>query len=121
MMRNHLKQILFAGLGALAVLLVAGVPLARAVPYAVTLACPLMMIAMMWMMSRGAAASTKNRAPAADAMIPAPTAEDPHATAAASRPAHRPPVAVDREAHPLSSASRSCATSGTPEQPATVG
>ena len=35
------------------VFLVAGVPLARALPFALFLACPLMMVAMMFMMGRG--------------------------------------------------------------------
>jgi hypothetical protein len=91
MMRNHLKQMLLAGVAVLAVLLIAGVPFGRAVPYAVTLACPLMMVAMMWMMGRGAAASGKNRA-APDAMIPAETAADIHSVAAT--PAGTPPTAT---------------------------
>lgn len=44
---NHVKHMLIAGGGLLVVLIVAGVPLGTALPYAVALACPLMMVAMM--------------------------------------------------------------------------
>ena len=50
---NHLTHMLLGGAAILAVLLVAGVPLGAALPYAFVLACPLMMFAMMFMMGRG--------------------------------------------------------------------
>jgi type III secretory pathway component EscV len=49
---NHLKHILIGAAVLLGVFVVAGVPLGRALPYALFLACPLMMIAMMFMMGR---------------------------------------------------------------------
>jgi hypothetical protein len=47
MHRNHVRQMLIGGGVALAVLLMAGVPLGQALPLAAALACPLMMIFMM--------------------------------------------------------------------------
>lgn len=44
---NHLKHMLIGGGALLGVLLVAGIPLATALPYALFLACPLMMMFMM--------------------------------------------------------------------------
>lgn len=44
---NHLKQMLLAAGGVFVVLLVAGVPLGKALPYTFALACPLMMVLMM--------------------------------------------------------------------------
>ena len=52
-MKNHLTHMAIAGVGVLAVLVVVGVDLGTAVPWALLLACPLMMVAMMWAMSRG--------------------------------------------------------------------
>lgn len=52
-MRSHLTGMLLAGAAVLAVALLAGFPLGAALPYAALLACPLMMIAMMVMMTRG--------------------------------------------------------------------
>jgi hypothetical protein len=57
-MANHLKQMLLAGAAVLVALILAGVPLARAVPYAVSLACPLMMVWMMWMRAAATAVRT---------------------------------------------------------------
>ena len=48
---NHLTHMLLGGAAILAMLLVAGVPLGAALPYALVLACPLMMIVMMLMMN----------------------------------------------------------------------
>jgi hypothetical protein len=50
---NHLKHMLLGGAAILAVLIIAGVPLASAAPYALVLACPLMMFFMMAGMSHG--------------------------------------------------------------------
>ena len=50
---KHLKYMLLVGGGLFAVLLVAGVPLSTALSYAVLLACPLMMVGMMFMMGHG--------------------------------------------------------------------
>lgn len=61
---NHVKHMLIAGGGLLVVLIVAGVPLGTALPYAVALACPLMMVAMMLMMGRGRAGGGHGKAPA---------------------------------------------------------
>lgn len=49
---RHLKQMLIGGVAILAVLLLAGVPLATAAQWAVLLACPLMMVGMMLMMGK---------------------------------------------------------------------
>lgn len=51
-MKGHLKHMLIGGAAILAVLLVAGVDLGRALPYALLLACPLGMAAMMFFMMR---------------------------------------------------------------------
>ena len=50
---KHLKYMLLVGGGLFVVLLVAGVPVSTALFYAVLLACPLMMVAMMAMMGHG--------------------------------------------------------------------
>jgi Protein of unknown function (DUF2933) len=50
---NHMKHMLIGGAGLLAVLLAFGVPLSSALPYAVFLACPLMMLMMMRSMGGG--------------------------------------------------------------------
>ena len=50
---NHLKHMVIGAAVLLGVFVVAGVPLGRALPYALFLACPLMMVAMMFMMGRG--------------------------------------------------------------------
>jgi hypothetical protein len=50
---NHLTHMLFGGAGILALLLFEGVPLGTALTFAFVLACPLMMVAMMFMMNRG--------------------------------------------------------------------
>lgn len=50
---NHLTQMLLGGAGILAMLLVAGVSPGTALTFAVLLACPLMMFAMMSAMGRG--------------------------------------------------------------------
>ena len=50
---NHMKHMLIGGAGLLAVLLAIGVPLSSALPYAVLLACPLMMLMMMRSMGGG--------------------------------------------------------------------
>lgn len=65
-MGNHLKQMLMAGAAVLVALVLTGVPLTRALPYAVSLACPVMMIWMMWMMGRGNGRPARVRGPAAD-------------------------------------------------------
>ncbi|MGN6242266.1 MAG: DUF2933 domain-containing protein [Motilibacteraceae bacterium] len=44
---GHLKHMIVGGLALLGLLLIAGVPLASALPYTVLLACPLMMIFIM--------------------------------------------------------------------------
>jgi hypothetical protein len=49
---NHLTDMLLGGAAILAALLVARVPLGAALPYALVLACPLMMVVMMLMMNR---------------------------------------------------------------------
>ncbi|RYG15771.1 MAG: hypothetical protein EON96_09990 [Caulobacteraceae bacterium] len=51
-MKGHLKHMLIGGAVLLVVLLVAGVDLGRALPYALLLACPLSMAGMMFMMMR---------------------------------------------------------------------
>jgi hypothetical protein len=51
---NHMKHMLIGGAGLLVLLLVVGVPLSTALPYAVFLACPLMMLMMMRSMGGGA-------------------------------------------------------------------
>lgn len=51
-MKGHLKHMLIGGAAILAILLVAGVDLKEALPWALLLACPLMMVAMMFMMNR---------------------------------------------------------------------
>jgi hypothetical protein len=48
---NHLKHMLIGGAVVLAALLIVGVPLGTALPYAALLACPLMMISMMLSMN----------------------------------------------------------------------
>ena len=50
---KHLKYMLLIGGGLFAVLLVSGVPLGTALSYAALLACPLMMVGMMFMMGHG--------------------------------------------------------------------
>lgn len=50
---KHLKGMAVVGGGLFAVLLLAGVPFGRALGYAASLACPLMMVGMMAMMGRG--------------------------------------------------------------------
>lgn len=50
---NHLKHMLIGGAAILAVLVLAGVPLATAATYALALACPLMMVFMMRGMNHG--------------------------------------------------------------------
>lgn len=57
-MKAHLKHMLIGGAAILAVLLAVGVDARQALSWAVLLACPLMMVAMMLMMGRG------HRAPA---------------------------------------------------------
>ena len=52
-MKGHLKHMLIGGAGIFVVLLVLGVDLASAGQWAILLACPLMMVGMMWMMGRG--------------------------------------------------------------------
>ena len=47
---NHLKYMLYGGLAIFAVLAVSGVPLGTALTYGALLACPLMMVAMMFTM-----------------------------------------------------------------------
>lgn len=49
---NHVKHMLLGGGGILVALLVGGMSLGTALPYALLLACPLMMGAMMFMMMR---------------------------------------------------------------------
>jgi hypothetical protein len=49
---NHMKHMFIGGVGLLAVLLAFGVPLSSALPYAVFLACSLMMVMMMVMVLR---------------------------------------------------------------------
>ncbi len=51
-MKHHLKHMAIAGALIVVVLLVAGVDLGRAVPYALALACPVGMILMMVMMNK---------------------------------------------------------------------
>jgi hypothetical protein len=50
---NHVKHMAIGAAVLFAAFLFAGVPLGRALPYALFLACPLMMVAMMFMMGRG--------------------------------------------------------------------
>jgi hypothetical protein len=50
---NHMKHMLIGGAGLLAVLLAFGVPLSTALPYAIFLACPLMMLMMLRSMGGG--------------------------------------------------------------------
>lgn len=50
---GHLKFMLFAGAAALGALWISGVSLSSALPYALLLACPVGMLAMMAMMGRG--------------------------------------------------------------------
>jgi hypothetical protein len=50
---KHLTYMVGGAAAAFAVMLLVGVPLAKALPYALLLACPLMMIAMMASMRRG--------------------------------------------------------------------
>ena len=57
---KHLKYMLIAAVAVLAVLLLTGVSLTTALPYALLLACPLMMIAMMAFMTHN---SSGNRPP----------------------------------------------------------
>ena len=71
-MANHLKQMLLAGAAILVALVLAGVPLARALTYAVSLACPVMMIWMMSMMGRGTGSPDRARTPAADTTADSP-------------------------------------------------
>ncbi|WP_149204902.1 DUF2933 domain-containing protein [Actinotalea subterranea] len=52
-MKGHLKHMLIGGGAILVVLLLVGVSVRDALPWAVLLACPLMMVGMMFMMSRG--------------------------------------------------------------------
>ena len=52
-MKGHLKHMLIGGGAVLVVLLLVGVSVRDALPWAVLLACPLMMVGMMFMMSRG--------------------------------------------------------------------
>lgn len=52
-MKNHLKHMVIAGVGVFALLLIFGVDVGKALPWAALLACPLMMVAMMWTMNRG--------------------------------------------------------------------
>ena len=52
-MKGHVLHMLIAGAAVLGVLLLAGFDLGRAAPYAILLACPVGMIGMMWMMTRG--------------------------------------------------------------------
>lgn len=51
-MKGHLKHMLIGGAAILAVLLVAGVDFRQALQWAIVLACPLMMVGMMFMMNR---------------------------------------------------------------------
>lgn len=71
---NHLKHMLFGGVALLAVFLAAGVPLGRALPYAIGLACPLMMVVMMVMMGRGMNGQGRHDQTASSAAVPAPRA-----------------------------------------------
>lgn len=52
-MKNHLMHMVIAGVGIFGLLLVLGVDVGKALPWAALLACPLMMVAMMWTMNRG--------------------------------------------------------------------
>jgi hypothetical protein len=65
---KHLAYMVAAGGAAFGVMVLAGVPLGTALPYALLLACPLMMIAMMASMrgddSHGAAEPGRTRDPA---------------------------------------------------------
>ena len=51
-MKGHLKHMLIGAGAILAVLLVAGVDFRQALQWAILLACPLMMVGMMFMMNR---------------------------------------------------------------------
>ncbi|EYR62784.1 hypothetical protein N866_05365 [Actinotalea ferrariae CF5-4] len=57
-MKGHLKHMLIGGAVIFAALLVAGVDVGNAGLWAILLVCPLMMVGMMWMMSRGHAGHT---------------------------------------------------------------
>lgn len=59
---SHLKYMVLGGLGLLAVALLAGVPLASALPLAILLACPLMMVFMMKGMHGGHGETTNEHA-----------------------------------------------------------
>lgn len=51
-LKGHVTHMVIGGMVILAVLLVAGVDLGKALPYALLLACPLSMIGVMGMMNR---------------------------------------------------------------------
>lgn len=73
-MKAHLKGMAIAGGLVLAVLLVAGVRPGAALSWAATLACPLMMVAMMLAMRRGHDHSPAPRDPGAPAAPEQPAA-----------------------------------------------
>ena len=52
-MKSHLRYMLIGGAAIFAGLLVLGVDVGSAAQWAILLACPLMMLGMMWMMGRG--------------------------------------------------------------------
>ncbi|WP_024288372.1 hypothetical protein [Cellulomonas sp. KRMCY2] len=62
-MKGHLKHMVIGGAGILVVLLLFGVGFQEALPWALLLACPLMMVGMMFMMNRnhGAGASGEHQ------------------------------------------------------------
>ena len=78
-MKHHLKHMAIAGGAILILLLVLGVELGRALPYALLLACPIGMVAMMGMMQRraghGGAAQHDAKLPASDPAAPRPGQE----------------------------------------------
>lgn len=61
-MRGHLKHMAIGGGAILVVLLVLGVDLRAALPWALLLACPLMMVGMMFMMNRNHGAGAVGQA-----------------------------------------------------------
>lgn len=58
---NHFKHVVIGGAVVLATLLLVGVPAGTALTYALLLACPLMMVAMMFMMSGHGSGDSRGR------------------------------------------------------------
>ena len=62
-MKNHLKHMIIGGVAVFALLLAFGVDVGKALPWALLLACPLMMVGMMWSMNRGHGGHGEHDAP----------------------------------------------------------